>query len=124
MKNINKTLFGQIFYLNKRAHFQKNITRLYCETFYIPNQSIYGIFDFKLLSTNELFSNIVIGNRDNSFKLQERYSFINNIESLSLDQFTDQYKTITLETLDKNLINQLVNKTNDHIINCSCCHRY
>lgn len=124
MKNITKTLFGQLYYFNKNSHFHRN-NRLYCETFYIPEHFIYGIFDFKLISNTDFFSNIVIGNRDNSFKIQEKYKFIDNIEILKLEQFkNNEYKEIELDNIDSKLLKNLKHKDNTNIITCSCCHRF
>lgn len=130
MKNISKTLFGQMFYFNKTSHFQFKNSHIYCETFYIPKQYIYGIFDFKLISSNEFFSNIVIGNRDQSFHLQEKYRFINNIENLTLEHVKKnheqkfEFTQIQFENIERNLLKDLLDKNDQHIISCSCCHRF
>jgi len=125
MKNITKTLFGQLYYFKKNSHFQLKTNRLYCETFYIPEHFIYGIFDFKLISNSDFFSNIVIGNRDNSFKIQEKYKFIDNIEILKLEQFkNNEYKEIELNNIDSILLKNLKHKDDTNIITCSCCHRF
>ena len=85
-------------------------------------RSIYGIVDFKYLPNNELYSNLIIGDKDNIFKLQERYRFTNNIESIFLQNFD---KEITYDDdINKNILEIMLQKNNSHIITCSCCHRY
>jgi len=125
MRNIGKTLFGQIYYLNKQSHFQMRNTNLYCESFFIPDKFIYGIMDFKQLSKNDLFSNLTIGDKDNTFKIQERYRFINNIETVDIQYFKWSFEPKnTYNDIDKTILKTILIKSDIHIINCSCCHRY
>ena len=125
MRNIGKTLFGQIYYLNKQSHFQMRNTNLYCESFFIPDKFIYGIMDFKQLSKNDLFSNLTIGDKDNTFKIQECYRFINNIETVDIQYFKWSFEPKnTYNDIDKTILKTILIKSDIHIINCSCCHRY
>lgn len=119
--NINKTLFGQIYFFNKQSHFQTRNSNLYYETFSIQNKNIYGIFDFKQLSKNELFTTIILHSKDKSFEIEERYRFINNIEIIKLQNFNH---IINFEEIDNHILKIILHKNNKHIINCSCCHRY
>ena len=126
MKNIYRTLFGQLYFLRKQIHFEPK-TNIYCETFFIPEKYLYGIFDYKKISNTELFSNIIIGSKDNLFKIQERYRFINNIENIFLESYIQKpfkLENIDFEDIDNDILNALLSKTDKHIINCSCCHRY
>jgi hypothetical protein len=121
MKNIKQTLFGQLYFLNKQSHFQLKTSNLYCETFFIQNHYIYGIFEFKQLSKNELYSNLIIGTKDNLFKIEEQYRISNNIETIKLQNFD---LNIKLQDINNDTLKIILNKTNNHIINCSCCHRH
>ena len=121
MKNIKQTLFGQLYFLNKQSHFQLRTSNLYCETFFIQNHYIYGIFEFKQLSKNELYSNLIIGTKDNLFKIEEQYRIINNIETIKLQNFD---LNIKLQDINNDTLKIILNKTNNHIINCSCCNRH
>lgn len=121
MKNIKQTLFGQLYFLNKQSHFQLKTSNLYCETFFIQNHYIYGIFEFKQLSKNELYSNLIIGTKDNLFKIEEQYRIINNIETIKLQNFD---LNIKIQDINNDTLKIILNKNNNHIINCSCCHRH
>jgi hypothetical protein len=128
MNRLSKTLFGKLYYYeNNQSHFKLSKSKSYCETFFMKEQymgelrSIYGIVDFKYLPNNELYSNLIIGDKDNIFKLQERYRFTNNIESIFLQNFD---KEITYDDINKNILEIMLQKNNSHIITCSCCHRY
>jgi hypothetical protein len=121
MKNIKQTLFGQLYFLNKQSHFQLKTSNLYCETFFIQNHYIYGIFEFKQLSKNELYSNLIIGTKDNLFKIEEQYRIINNIETIKLQNFD---LNIKIQDINNDTLKIILNKNNNHIINCSCFHRH
>ena len=127
MNRLSKTLFGKLYYGNNQSHFKLTNSKSYCETFFMKEQymgklcSIYGIADFKYFPNNELYSNLIIGDKDNIFKLQEQYRFINNIETIYLQNFD---KKIRYDDIDKNIIEIILKKNDSHIITCSCCHRY
>jgi hypothetical protein len=127
MNRLAKTLFGKLYYGNYQSHFKLSNSKSYCETFFIKEEyngtqlSIYGIADFKYFPNNELYSNLIIGDKDNIFKLQERYRFTNNIETIYLQNFD---KKITYNDIDKNIFEIILKKNDSHIITCSCCHRY
>ena len=120
MNRLSKTLFGKLYYGNQ-SHFKLSNSKSYCETFFIKERSIYGIADFKYFPNNELYSNLIIGDKDKNFKLQEHYRFINNIETIYLQNFD---KKITYDDIDKNIVEIILKKNDSHIITCSCCHRY
>ncbi len=117
MNSIGKTLFGRLYYFNKQAHFQVRKEGLYCETFSLIDQAkFYGIFNYTKVNINnekfELYSSLLVGCNDSGLKWQEKYRFVNEIETITSNIPENIQQVI------------LTNKNNSHIVNCSCCHRY
>lgn len=118
--NMTESLSQKLYLNNRNFHFKFN-SNIYCETFFIPQHYIYGIFDLRK-TENKIKTNLIIGSKNiNSFYIQEQYQNIDGYESSILQNCG---LNINLKDIDKNLLEIILGKSDKHIINCSCCHRY
>lgn len=121
-KHQYQSIIDKLYFDNKQSHFKTgNTGESYCETFYIPDHSIYGIFDFRQFG-QELNSNLTISSKHPStnkpFYLQEKYSIVNGYKTVTLHNFD---LIISVKDIDPNVLKIILQKTDDHIIRCSCC---
>jgi len=128
--SMTESLSQKLYLNNRNFHFKHN-SNLYCETFFIPDYYIYGLFDFRK-NKNNFKTNLIIGSKNmNSFYIQEQFQNIDGYESSTLKNYgldislkDIEIMSIKTNGIEKNLLEIILSKNDKHILNCSCCHRY
>ena len=123
MNNLSNSLFGFMFY-RIPCHFNKSIKRCYIEHFYFKHENIYGVFDYKHINNN-IFSEITIGSYLDSFKLVEKYNYINKNESIVIEQnLHNKVEMINFKDIPIDILKLLNLKTDNNIKYCTCCNTF